>query len=485
MDMVTLADTETGGVRNARPLGIETRSIDYVPEGERHGKVSAQGPFWFLGNFQFFTIAIGFIGPGMGLGLGATALASMLGILFGTLFMAFHASQGPDLGLPQMIQSRPQFGYRGVIIPLMGTLFTFAGFNVVDTVLISQGLNHLFGWNIPTVALGLGVVAAAIAIFGHDWLHIIFRALFWVSLPLYLVITGAILLGHVAPSATPHAHFSWVAFAAQFAACAAYNITYAPYVSDYTRYLPRGRGRGALVWNVYIGASASAIWLTILGAWLATYFGASDGMVATSAAGNAVLPHLGTLTVLVSVAALTATMGLNAYSGMLTLVTAVDCFADIPFSRGVRVAGVLALAAVWLAVSLSLNANAINALYDALSVMLYLLVPWTAVNLMDYFFVRKGRYAIKDFFSAQGIYGAWAWRGLLAYAIGFIASIPFFNLAGVFEGPVARALGGVDISWAPGLVVSGLVYYLITRDLDLAAELPAIAASDEAFGIDL
>jgi purine-cytosine permease-like protein len=151
----------------------------------------------------------------------------------------------------------------------------------------------------------------------------------------------------------------------------------------------------------------------------------------------------------------------------------------------VRVAGVLALAAVWLAVSLSLNANAINALYDALSVMLYLLVPWTAVNLMDYFFVRKGRYAIKDFFSAQGIYGAWAWRGLLAYALGFIASIPFFNLAGVFEGPVARALGGVDISWAPGLVVSGLVYYLITRDLDLAAELPAIAASDEAFGIDL
>ena len=32
--------------------------------------------------------------------------------LIGTLFMAFHASQGPQLGLPQMIQSRGQFGYR-------------------------------------------------------------------------------------------------------------------------------------------------------------------------------------------------------------------------------------------------------------------------------------------------------------------------------------------------------------------------------------
>lgn len=483
--MVTLADTENRGVRNGPRLGIETRSIDYVPEAERHGKVSAQGPFWFLGNFQFFTIAIGFIGPGMGLGLGPTALASVLGILFGTLFMAFHASQGPDLGLPQMIQSRPQFGYRGVIIPLLGTLFTFVGFNVVDTVLISQGLNHLFGWNITIMSLTLGIVAAAIAIFGHDWLHIIFRALFWVSLPLYLIISGAILLGHVAPKVVPHTYFSWSAFAAQFAACAAYNITYAPYVSDYTRYLPRGRGRSALVWNVYIGASASAIWLTILGAWLATYFGASDGMVATSTAGNAVLPHLGTLTVLVSVAALTATMGLNAYSGMLTLVTAIDCFANIPFSRGVRVAGVLTLALVWLAISLSLNANAIDALYDALSVMLYLLVPWTAVNLMDYFFVRKGRYAIKDFFSAQGIYGAWSWRGLLAYAIGFLASIPFFNISGMFEGPVARALGGVDISWLPGLVVSGLVYYLLTRNLDLTAELSAIEASDDDVDIKL
>lgn len=86
--------------------GIESRSIDYVPAHERHGTVAAQGPFWFLGNFQFFTIALGFVGPGMGLSLGYTALAGTLGILFGTLFMAFHAAQGAQLGLPQMVQSR-------------------------------------------------------------------------------------------------------------------------------------------------------------------------------------------------------------------------------------------------------------------------------------------------------------------------------------------------------------------------------------------
>jgi purine-cytosine permease-like protein len=465
-------------------LGIESRSIDYVPAAERHGKTINQGPFWFLGNFQFFTIAIGFIGPGMGLSFADTAIASTLGILFGTLFMAFHASQGPDLGLPQMIQSRAQFGYRGVILPLLGTLFTFAGFNVVDTVLISQGLNHLFGWGIASVSIVLGVVAAVIAIYGHDWLHIIFRILFWVSLPLYAIFTFAIFNGTIHPQPPGKIAFTWVAFAAQFAACASYNITYAPYVSDYTRYLPRGKSRTELVLSVFIGASAAAIWLIILGAWLATYFGASDGMVSTNAAGNIVFAHFGTITVLVSVAALTATMGLNAYSGMLTLVTGIDSIVKIQATRTVRIMGILVLAVIWLGISLSLNGNAINALYDSLSIMLYLLVPWTAVNLMDYFFVRKGHYAITDFFTPNGIYGAWDFRGIGAYLIGFAASVPFFDLSGVYEGPVAHALGDVDISWAPGLLVAGVAYYLLTRNLNLAAERPEIEASARALGID-
>jgi len=475
--MTTVADTEIGGVRNGPRLGIETRSIDYVPNRERHGKTINQGPFWFLGNFQFFTIAIGFVGPGMGLSFADTAIASTLGILFGTLFMAFHASQGPDLGLPQMIQSRAQFGYRGVILPLVGTLFTFAGFNVVDTVLISQGLNHLFGWSIAAVSIILGLVAAVIAIYGHDWLHIIFRILFWISLPLYAIFTIAIFNGTIHPQPTGKIAFTWVAFAAQFAACASYNITYAPYVSDYTRYLPRGKSRIGLVLSVYLGASLSAIWLIILGAWLATYFGASDGMVSTNGAGNLVFPHFGTLTVLVSVAALTATMGLNAYSGMLTIVTGIDSIVKITATKSVRIIGIAILALIWLGVSLSLTSNAINALYDSLSIMLYLLVPWTAVNLMDYFFVRKGHYAITDFFTPKGIYGAWGWHGIGAYIIGFAASVPFFDLAGIYEGPIAKALGDVDISWAPGLLVSAIAYYVLMRNVDLAKEQPAIEAS--------
>ena len=458
---------------------IERRSIDYVPDAERHGRVINQGPFWFLGNFQFFTIAIGFIGPGMGLGFAPTAIAGALGILFGTIFMAFHASQGPDLGLPQMIQSRAQFGYRGVIIPLFGTVFTFAGFNVVDTVLLSQGLHNLYGWSILAVSLVLAVIAVVIAIYGHDWLHLIFRVLFWVSLPLYVILTIAIATGHVPGKPPAHAGFTWVGFAAEFAAGASYNITYAPYVSDYTRYLPRAKSRAGLILSVYLGASLAAIWLIAVGAWLATYLGAQDGLVATSAAGNAIFPGFGAFLVLTSVAALTATMGLNAYSGMLSVVTIVDSLRRIVPTSAIRVAGILFIAAIWLAISLSLTANAINALYDTLSMMLYVLVPWTAVNLTDYFFIRRGHYAIADLFSGNGVYGNWGWRGLIAYAAGFFASVPFFSLSGFYEGPIAKALGGVDISWAPGLLVASLVYVALARGIDRAGEAEAIAASDE------
>lgn len=67
VEQAGLAAPVSAGAAPAGRRGIEVRSIDYVPERERHGRVVDQGPFWFLGNFQFFTIAIGFVGPSMGL----------------------------------------------------------------------------------------------------------------------------------------------------------------------------------------------------------------------------------------------------------------------------------------------------------------------------------------------------------------------------------------------------------------------------------
>src|ERR1044072_4168023 len=205
-------------------MAIEVRSIDWIPEDERHGRIWHQAPLWFLGNFQYFTIPIGFIGPGLGLSLVWSVVAGVLGVLTGTVFMAFHATQGPTLGLPQMIQSRAQFGYRGVIVPLFATLFTYLAFNVADHVLLAQGLNAPLGWNEVLVAVVCALGAGLLAIYGHDWVHRIFRILLYISFPLMTVVTLGIIFGYGGGGKPDQGTFVFAAFMAQFSAAAAYNI---------------------------------------------------------------------------------------------------------------------------------------------------------------------------------------------------------------------------------------------------------------------
>ena len=460
-----------------RKGAIETRSIDYVPESERHGRVGAQGPFWFLGNFQPFTVAIGFVGPVLGLSLGWTVVASVLGILFGTLFMAAHASQGPKLGLPQMIQSRAQFGYSGVILPLVATGFTFLAFNVVDTIIIKEGLHGIFGWNATAVALVITVVGAALAIYGHDWLHRVFQVLFWTSLPFWLILTAGVLTGHAGGKAPSAATFTWAGFLAMFTVAASYNITYAPYVSDYSRYLPRQTRTGTIIASVFWGAAGSPIWLIPLGAWMATRLGVGDALVGIHDSGNAVVSNLGSLLAILAVLALVATMGLNAYSGMLTMVTAVDAFRPVVPTRRLRVVVIVVLSVVWLVAGLALT-NATTALNNALLGMLYLLAPWTAINLVDFFFLRHGRYAITDLFTPNGIYGRWASRGVVSYLVAIVVEVPFAYIPGFYESKGASWLQGVDISWILGMIAGAAVYMVMSRRHPVADEQPAIVRSE-------
>src|SRR5208282_4056404 len=416
-------------------------------------------------------------------------LAGTLGIGFGTLFMAFHATQGPVFGLPQMIQTRAQLGYRGVVVALFAVLFTYMAFNVADQVLLASGLHGAFGWSAGTVAAITAVLAAALAIFGYDWVHRVFRFLLVISFPCYAIISVAILIGH-AGGATPHhpGSFVFAAFMAQFSVAAAYNITYAPYVSDYSRYMPRDTSPRGIIAAVFFGASGSAVWLIALGAWLATRLGVSDGLVGLQLVGDKVAAPLGSITAFLSATALLATMGMNGYGAMLTVLTGIDSFKKIRTSRVLRAATVVVLAVIWYAIGASISTSgsgtAVDAVLNSLTLMLYLLVPWTALNLVDFFFVRRGHYAITDIFRPDGVYGAWGWRGLTAYFVGFIAEIPFMVLppiAGLsYTGYFPSHLtNGVDYSWLVGLAVSGIVYFLLSRSLDLAAEQSAIDASEQ------
>jgi len=110
-------------------------------------------------------------------------------------------------------------------------------------------------------------------------------------------------------------------------------------------------------------------------------------------------------------------------------------------------------------------------------VLLYLFTPWTAINLVDFYLVRKGHYSIREIFNPAGMYGRWNWRGLTAYLVGFAVMIPFFS-SGLYAGPIARALGGADIAMLVGLPVAAGVYLLVCRSLDLKLDARRAAAAD-------
>ncbi|WEB39847.1 cytosine permease [Streptomyces yunnanensis] len=459
---------------------IEVRSIDYVPVRERHGKVWHQGPFWFTGNFVLTTMVTGFLGPALGLSLPASVAAVVLGACFGTFFMAFHANQGPRMGLPQMIQSRAQFGIRGAIVPFAAVVFVYVGFNVFNVVLAAQGLRTVFpGGTTLWYVLIIGV-AIVLAVVGHDLLHLVQRWLTYVLIAVFGVLTVGALIQldpHSAAAAGHAAHGSWTSFLVVFSAAAGYQISYAVYVSDYSRYLPRDVSARKVIWWTYAGAAGSAAWLMSLGALLASALPHPDAISGIRQVGNAIIPGFGTFAVVVSSVALVGIMAVNAYGAMLTTTSAIDAFRAVKPTVRIRIAGIVAIGLIVFTVAMLLPENYLESFNTFVLMMLYFLIPWTAVNLVDFYWVRRGHYAVTAIFDPAGIYGRWSWRGIAAYVAGFVAMIPFFSTS-FYSGPVTEALGGADLAFVPGLLVGGGLYYLLSRNLDRAAEATAVAESE-------
>jgi len=96
-------------------------------------------------------------------------------------------------------------------------------------------------------------------------------------------------------------------------------------------------------------------------------------------------------------------------------------------------------------------------------------VPWSAVNLVDYYFITKERYDIPALADPEGRYGRWNWPGISVYTVGVLIQMPFIDTK-LYTGPMVAHLGGVDVSWLIGLVVPSVLYYCVARHR--AAEAP-------------
>src|SRR5215472_14702266 len=138
---------------------------------ERHGMPYTLFTFWAASNVQLLAIPVGALAIVFGLSLPWAIFSIIIGNAFGGLYMALHSVQGPRLGLPQMMQSRAQFGMNGTALPNIIVILMYLGYFVAAAILGGQATASLLH---VTTAEGIIIINAFVLLitaFGYDMFH--------------------------------------------------------------------------------------------------------------------------------------------------------------------------------------------------------------------------------------------------------------------------------------------------------------------------
>jgi len=460
---------------------IEKHTIGYVPPQDRHGKVRDLFTLWFGGNIAPLPIVTGALGVQLfHLNLVWGIVAILVGHLVGGVLMALHSAQGPQMGIPQMIQSRAQFGSLGALLVVVIAGVMYIGFFASNIVLAGKSLHGV----VDTVPVPVGIVIGAlgsgiIGIIGYRFIHVLNRIGTWV-LGIGIVVGFGYIFSHVqSDDFLTRGSFNISGWLATVSLAALWQIAFAPYVSDYSRYLPADVKVSSTFWTTYLGSALGSSLSFVFGAVAVLAIPAGvDTMDAVKLATGAIGPLMLVL-FLLSVISHNA---LNLYGAVLSIITLVQTFAYrwIPTAKSRAVLSLIVLAACCV-VAVFASADFIGHFVDMVLVLLVVLVPWTAINLIDFYVIHKGDYDIQSIFKVDGgIYGRYNPQALLAYAVGIAVQIPFMNTP-LYVGPVSAHIDGADLSWLVGLLVtSPLYWWLATRDSayrrrQLSAKLAAAA----------
>jgi NCS1 family nucleobase:cation symporter-1 len=329
-------------------------------------------------------------------------------------------------------------------------------------VLGGQTLNAAYsGISVNDGVVGIAIVSLIAAVYGYDLIHEYSK---YVS-----IITGLALLAVfvvlISVVGLPKGFFgmgafTWPNFVGVVSVAALWTLSFAPYVSDYTRYMPKDTGVAPSFWATYAGASLGSVLPQILGAMIGLIVG-SGSVVAgfIHAAGPVALPVIAVFTI-----GMACATSINIYCGVLALLTFVQTFVKnwMP-GVGARLAVSGLIFAVGLVIAIVGQANFLSNYMNFLYILLYVLVPWTAINLVDYYLVHHGAYDVASFVKSDGgIYGRFQWPAIICYFVGIAIEVPFMSQT-LYTGPVAKMLGGADISWVVCLLVISPLYYFASR----------------------
>jgi NCS1 family nucleobase:cation symporter-1 len=458
---------------------IENHTVDYVPLAERHGRARDLFTLWFSTNIAPLPIVTGaMVVQVFHLDLVWGLIAIALGHMIGGVVIALASAQGPRMGIPQMVQSRGQFGRYGALVIVFFAALIYVGFFISNIVLAGETIHGMA----PSVPLPVGVVigalsATAIGVIGYRFIHTLNRIGTW-------VMGSALLAGFVMMFSQdlPLDFFSRGSFnlsglLATVSLGIIWQISFSPYVSDYSRYLPCDIGIAKPFWATYFGATLGTILSFSFGA--VAVLATPEGTGAMSAVKQST-GVLGPILMVLFLLNIISHNALNLYGAVLSIITSIQTFAG-NWTPSIRVrvilSGIILLGCCVVAVSAS--ADFISQFIGLILALLLVLVPWASINLIDFYLIKRGNYDVASIFRADGgIYGRFNPHAITAYFSGIAVQLPFANTA-LYVGPYADYIHGVDLSWLVGLAVTCPLYYcLATRSKIQASSAAKLSYTD-------
>ncbi|MCR8669543.1 cytosine permease [Agrococcus sp. HG114] len=432
----------------------EPFATEEIPVAERHGHPRHQFTLWFAANMVLAVLVSGFFSSLFGLTVWQGLSAVAVGTLLGAVVMGVLAGIGTKLGVPQQVQGRGPMGFLGNFLPIaLLTVVSAIGWTAVNTVFAVLALQQLVEVPFWAAAVAIFAVQAVFAIWGHNLIHLVNKIATVVLAILFAVITVLSLqrteFTQVVNTDAPYfvGEFAgWLTFAGFFFA---YVMTWTPFASDFSRYLPRTTSHAKVTLYTAAGTFVAMMWLGGIGVLVSSFAGELDAIQALAEMTGAWAP-VAMLTVVLSTLPVSA---MNLYGGSLSLLTI-----RIPVNR---VVGVVVIAAISLGVTLLMQGNPYGAFYDFLLILAYLVVPFSTILLLDYYLRMRplGVAGVRQLFDPKRTF---EW-GFVAWIIGCAFSALFWNST-LFTGPLASTFSSVgDVAYLAGALGAAVAYLLLRR----------------------
>jgi NCS1 family nucleobase:cation symporter-1 len=439
-------------------------SLMPVPDEARTSTVAHQFWIWTGANVAPINWVLGALGINLGLSLIQVVAVLVLGNLIGMGVFGFFVLMGQRTSVSQMVLSRSAFGRRGAYFPAALQFLLAIGWCAVNTWIILDLVVALFAKLGYHGGTGLRIIVALFIMALQVWLAAVgFRAIArferW-TVPVTLVVLAAMTVVawthagvHWGYAGTGlHGAALWSALSTLMTAIGiGWGITWFAYASDYSRFVPRSVSARRLYLGSVLGQFIPTVWLGIFGATLATISQTVDpGELVVAAFGALAIP-----VILLVIHGPIATNVLNIYSAGLCAQT-LDWKVDRrKLSYGV---GVFAFA---FTVFLILNGNFAASLDAWLAGLVTWVAPWAVIMLIHFYWVQKQNIDVPELFKlpGEGRLVDVSWPAIIAFVVGMVATWSFeYGMPTWLQGPAAKAIGGIDLSWLAGSVVAAVVY---------------------------